>query len=120
MNNSKTTTAPTYRETLLGLQGVVDLFGEKSAEMTSTQMRVFIAIARRERVTGGELGKMLNLSTANISRCITVLSANVTPRRKAEPMGLVAQEVDTDDRRVKYAVLTEKGKAFAEQLTGQF
>jgi len=110
----------TQREALTGLSYALEQFYGQSVEMSVLQMRVFVAIARRGRATGAELGKALGISTPNVSRCVAVLSDIVIARRKSEPMGLVRLEVDPLDRRVKYAVLTEKGKAFAAQLVGQF
>lgn len=95
-------------------------FADINREMSVLQMRVFVCIALRKRVTVSEAAKSLGMSSPNVSRCIAVLSDFTVARRKAEPLGLVQLEVDPMDRRVKYIVLTEKGKAFAESLTSQF
>ncbi len=110
----------TQRSHLTGMAYALELFGSQYGEMSVLQMRVFVAVARRGRCTGAELGKALNLTTPNISRCVAVLSDIVTTRRKSEPLGLVKLEHDLEDRRVKYVVLTDKGVAFAAQLVSQF
>ena len=105
---------------LAGMAHALAHFAEANREMSVLQMRVFIFIATRERVTVSEAAKSLGMSSPNVSRCIAVLSDFAVARRKAEPMGLVQLEVDPMDRRVKYIVLTEKGKAFAKLLTSHF
>ena len=105
---------------LAGMAHALAQFADINREMSVLQMRVFVCIALRKRVTVSETAKSLGMSSPNVSRCIAVLSDFAVARRKAEPMGLVQLEVDTMDRRVKYIVLSEKGKAFAESLTSQF
>lgn len=105
---------------LAGMAYALAQFADINREMSVLQMRVFVCIALRKRVTVSEAAKSLGMSSPNVSRCIAVLSDFTVARRKAEPLGLVQLEVDPMDRRVKYIVLTEKGKAFADSLTGQF
>lgn len=123
MNDAtKKTKAQTVKSkaALTGMANALELFNEIYGEMTVLQMRVFIAVARRERATGGDLAKALDVSTPNVSRCVAVLSDFTIARRKHEPLNLVTLEHDALDRRVKYVVLTEEGATFAAALTSQF
>ncbi len=110
----------TQREKLAGMAYALEQFNAAYAEMSVQQMRVFITVARREKATGAEIAKALNISSANVSRCVAVLSDVVVARRKSASLGLCALEVDPLDRRVRHVVLTEKGKALVEQLGEQF
>ena len=120
METKNQTNTKKNSKALAGMANALAQFADINREMSVLQMRVFVCIALRKRVTVSEAAKSLGMSSPNVSRCIAVLSDFAVARRKAEPMGLVQLEVDPMDRRVKYIVLSEKGKAFAESLTSQF
>jgi len=108
------------QKTLAGLAGALANFNELYVEMTAMQMRVFIVVARRGSVTGREICNAMNTTGSNVSRCVAALSDITVARRKVEPLNLVELTTDPLDRRVRYVQLTEKGKAFAKQLTSHF
>jgi|TARA_B110000908_G_scaffold133933_1_gene158162 DNA-binding MarR family transcriptional regulator len=109
----------TQNEALKGLASTLDMFAEMG-DMTSAQLRVFLFVARRGRVTGQDIIKELGLSKANASRTLTILSDDVIPKRKAETYALITYEIDVFDKRYRYAVLTEKGQAMAKSLASNF
>jgi len=105
---------------LTSIAGALKDFNELYVEMTAMQMRVFIVVARRGSVTGREIGNALNTTGSNVSRCVAALSDIVVARRNVPPLNLVELTHDPLDRRVRYVQLSEKGKAFAKQLTSHF
>jgi len=109
----------THNEVLKGLADTLESFSELG-DLTTAQIRVFLFVARRGRVTGQDIIKELGMSKANAARTLTILSDEVMVKRKAETLNLVTYETDIHDRRYRYAVLTEKGKKFANSLAANF
>jgi DNA-binding MarR family transcriptional regulator len=109
----------THSETLKGLANAAEAFNEYG-DMTTAQIRVFLLVARMSKVTGTDIVKRLGISKANAARTLTILSDETLMRRKADTLGLITYESDPFDKRYRYAVLTEKGKQFASQLTRAF
>jgi len=107
-------------QNLAGMAAVLKDFQELYSEMTALQMRVFIFVAMRGRCTGIEIAKGLNTLGSNVSRVVTVLSDINVKRRKSAPLNLVELQTDPLDRRVRYVVLSERGKVVAEAITGHF
>jgi DNA-binding MarR family transcriptional regulator len=90
------------------------------SDMTAMQMRVFIVVCRRGKLTGKEIANALDISGSNVSRCVAVLSDINVARRKGDPLNLVELSTDPLDRRIRYVQLSEKGKLFAKQLLANF
>ncbi len=109
----------THNEVLKGLAGSLESFSELG-DLTTAQIRVFLFVARRGRVTGLDIVKELKMSKANAARTLTILSDEIMVKRKAETLNLITYEIDVNDRRYRYAVLTEKGKKFANSLAVNF
>ena len=107
-------------ENLAGMAAVLKDFQGLYAEMTALQMRVLIFVAMRGRCTGIEIAKGLNTLGSNVSRVVTVLSDIDVKRRKSAPLNLVELQTDPLDRRVRYVVLSERGKAVIAAMTGHF
>jgi len=107
-------------ENLAGMAAVLKDFQGLYAEMTALQMRVLIFVAMRGRCTGIEIAKGLNTLGSNVSRVVTVLSDIDVKRRKSAPLNLVELQTDPLDRRVRYVVLSERGKAVISAMTGHF
>jgi len=108
------------QKVLAGLSASLEAFFMTYNEMTALQMRCFVIVARRGKVTGKEIAVALDISGSNVSRCVAILSDITMARRKAKPLDLVKLTNDPLDRRVRYVELTEKGKAFALSLTSNF
>lgn len=108
------------QKVLAGLSASLEAFFLTYNEMSALQMRCFVLVARRGKVTGKEMAVALDVSGSNISRCVAALSDITVARRKVAPLDLVKLTNDPLDRRVRYVELTEKGKAFAKALTSNF
>lgn len=108
------------QKVLAGLSASLEAFFNTYNEMTALQMRCFVIVSRRGKVTGKEIAVALDISGSNVSRCVAILSDITMARRKAKPLDLVKLTNDPLDRRVRYVELTEKGKAFAKALTSNF
>ena len=100
----------TQNEALKGVAKVLEDFAEMG-DLTAQQLRTFLLIARQGRITGQDIIKDLGISKANASRSLAVLSDDVMPGRKAPTLGLITYERNINDKRYRYVVLTEKGKA---------
>jgi DNA-binding MarR family transcriptional regulator len=105
---------------LRGLQETLADIYRLSGELTLTQMRVLVYVIRREKVTGSDICKALDLSRPTVSRSIATLADEKISRRDMDPIGFLRIEHDPLDRRVKYAVLTEKGKALGHRIVELF
>jgi|TARA_R110002124_G_scaffold62612_1_gene171124 DNA-binding MarR family transcriptional regulator len=110
----------TQSEALKGLALTFDSFGELSDTLTLQQLKTFLLVARRGRVTGQDVIKELGISKANASRTLAILSDDVMVRRKSETMALITYEIDVYDKRYRYAVLTKKGQDLANSITSNF
>jgi DNA-binding MarR family transcriptional regulator len=110
----------TQNEVLKGLALTFDSFGELSENMTLQQLKTFLLVARRGRVTGQDVIKELGISKANASRTLAILSDDVMVHRKSETMALITYEIDVYDKRYRYAVLTKKGQDLANSITSNF
>ena len=108
------------QQILSGLSASLEAFFLTYSEMSALQMRCFVMVARRGKVTGKEIAVALDISGSNVSRCVAILSDITMARRKAKPLGLVKLTNDPIDRRVRYVELSEKGKVFAKALTSNF
>jgi|TARA_R110002074_G_scaffold310894_2_gene481771 DNA-binding MarR family transcriptional regulator len=109
----------TQNETLRGLAKTLENFAD-FGDLTTAQIRTFLFVARRGRVTGQDIIKELKMSKANAARTLTILSDEVMVKRKTDTLALITYEIDVNDRRYRYAVLTEKGKKFAASLAVNF
>jgi DNA-binding MarR family transcriptional regulator len=110
----------TQSEALKGLALTFDSFGQLSDTLTLQQLKTFLLVARRGRVTGQDVIKELGISKANASRTLAILSDDVMVRRKSETMALITYEIDVYDKRYRYAVLTKKGQDLANSITSNF
>ena len=107
-------------ESLAGIANALAEFHALYSDMTAMQMRVFIVVCRRGKLTGKEIGTALDITGSNVSRCVAVLSDVQVARRKGDPLNLVELSPDPLDRRIRYVQLSEKGKLFAKQLLAHF
>jgi len=110
----------TQNKQLQGMAGALADFNALYAEMSSMQMRVFIAVARRGPLTGRDIATSLSMSGPNVSRCVAMLSDVMIPSRKTQSLGLVELSTDPMDRRVRYVQLSQKGEEFVNQITANF
>lgn len=112
---------PKEKGTILkGLQDSLTIINQFGGELTIHQMRVLLFVMRRERATGSDISKALDISRPTISRIIAALSNEAIGRRNAPPLDLVQLENDPIDRRVRYVTLTSKGKTLANVLATSF
>jgi len=105
---------------LRGLQEAVTDIQRLSGELTTTQLRVLIFVMRRGKATGTDIAKALEMSAPTVSRSIATLSDENISRRAGAPVGFLRLENDPLDRRVKYAVLTEKGQTLVNRIVEGF
>jgi len=105
---------------LRGLQEAVTDMQRLSGELTTTQIRVLIFVMRRGKATGTDIAKALDMSAPTVSRSIATLSDEKISRRSGEPVGFLKLENDPSDRRVRYAVVTEKGHALVNRIVESF
>lgn len=110
----------TQNEALKGLALTFNQFGELGDSLTLQQLKTFLLVARRGRVTGQDVIKELGISKANASRTLAILSDDVMVRRKSETLGLITYEIDVNDKRYRYVVLTDKGQELAKSIASNF
>jgi len=101
---------------LRGMQESLTDIYRLSGELTITQIRVLVFVMRRGKVTGTDIAKALDMSKPTVSRSIATLSDESISRRSGEALGFMKLETDISDRRVRYAVLTQKGQALVDRV----
>lgn len=103
------------RRVMRRLNSTLGLFRVQDAEMPLQQMIVFCWVALNEGKTQRELCDALKMATSTSSRNIAALSP---VHRLGKPgLGLVTWVDSPTDRRAKLLMLTDKGRAFAEQVS---
>jgi len=105
---------------LRGMQESLTDMYRLSGELTTTQLRVLIFVMRRGKATGSDIAKALEMSAPTVSRSIATLSDENISRRAGAPVGFLRLESDPTDRRVRYAVLTEKGQTMVNRMVERF
>lgn len=75
--------------------------------LTAIQARILMEMYICEKFTVGELGKLMMMSSGNIS----------TLCKKMEKQGLIKRIRDKDDERVVKVLLTEEGTNIIEEIT---
>ena len=105
---------------LRGMQESLTDMYRLSGELTTTQLRVLIFVMRRGKATGSDIAKALEMSAPTVSRSIATLSDENISRRAGAPVGFLRLESDPTDRRVRHAVLTEKGQTMVNRMVERF
>ena len=91
----------------------------RTGELTIGQLKVLIYIMRQGQATGSEIGKDLGMTSPTVSRIVALLSTSVQTRKQL-PLGYIEIQYDIADRRIKRAVLTEKGKSLMNVMCAKF
>ncbi len=74
--------------------------------MTQSRARLLLLLMRQTRMTQGELATAMEVQGPTMARTIDSM----------EKAGLVAREVDADDRRVRWVTLTQTARQQAEKV----
>ena len=78
-------------------------------------VEVFLLVAQRNGIGAAEVGKLVGVSPASVSRNVQALGRG----KKGEPgMGVVTQTIDPKNPRAHSIRLTSKGKALAKAMLG--
>lgn len=78
----------------------------KHEGMTQSRARLLLLLVRETRMTQGELATAMEVAGPTMARTIDSM----------EKAGLVAREVDADDRRVRWVTLTDTAKKQARKV----
>lgn len=82
----------------------------QSTSVSKLEFRMLHTVYRRKELTISELSELLNISLPNCSRYI----------KTAIQDGYLYKQIDSDDKRVYYITLTEKGKMIVESTLNRF
>ena len=73
-------------------------------DLTHSQLRALVALAKSEEVTAGDLAKSADLNPASVTAMLDQLESN----------GIVERRHSDQDRRVRMVSLTQKGRAIVD------
>ncbi|MGZ7642493.1 MarR family transcriptional regulator [Vibrio parahaemolyticus] len=77
-------------------------------------LAIFFAVALDEGLSAGDVVERLEIPKATVSRNLRALGDRVSPQK--EGMNLIRMEHDAADYRIRRAYLTERGRAFKEEV----
>lgn len=102
---------------LTELRRALELIGEEvDPEIQLTTLAAFLFVAERGECTQKEVEEGLSINNASASRNVSYWTNRRHDRQPG--MGFIERREDDYDRRFRRLTLTEKGRAFADQLRG--
>lgn len=81
-----------------------------------TLLSTLLAIPIKKAIPLTELKKTSGLTTAGVSRVLSILNNHKNTNRRKLPYKMIHMYEDHVDRRYKFIKLTKKGKQFVENL----
>jgi DNA-binding MarR family transcriptional regulator len=104
-------------QTLTKLKKAVDTFRILDEGMPLNVIITFLALADGEEQEVRDLQKQLNIPYSNLNRALTTLGERHWSKKSTKHgLELVDQVVHPEDRRVRIAKLSPKGKLLVKQL----
>lgn len=82
----------------------------KHQDVSKLEFKMLQTVYRHERIMISQISELLNISLPNCSRYV----------KTAIEQGYFFREVDSEDKRIYYITLTEKGKAIVESTIDKF
>jgi len=106
---------PSLRPQLAHLTRAIQAFRSLREEAPLHMVEVFLLVAQRNGIGAAEVGKLVGISPASVSRNVQALGRG----KEGEPgLGVVTQIIDPKNPRAHSIRLTSKGKSLAKAMLG--